>query len=156
MSATSSASSWYRSPGRASLNNGGSVNTTVYRNSASGNYDYFELPDRYRFNLAHTWYGVTSVYNVEKRALALNTGLNANTYQRAHRGYFQPDTELYDNTGHKQDASGFVKLAYTAGKATWFGDVQGRWTRFRYEPSDNAGHRPAAASTGRSSTRRPA
>lgn len=122
-----------------SLNNGGSVNTTVYRNSASGNYDYFELPDRYRFNLAHTWYGVTSVYNVEKGALALNTGVNANTYQRAHRGYFQPSTELYDNTGHKQDASGFVKLAYTQGKATWFGDVQGRWTKFRYEPSDNAG-----------------
>ena len=122
-----------------SLANGGAVNTTVYRNSASGNYDYFELPDRYRFNLAHTWYGVTSVYNVERGALALNTGVNANTYQRAHRGYFQPDTELYDNTGHKQDASGFVKLSYTRGKATWFADVQGRWARFRYEPSDNAG-----------------
>ena len=121
-----------------SLADGGSVNTTVYRNSASGNYDYFELPDRYRFNLAHTWYGVTSVYNVEKGALAMNTGVNANTYQRAHRGYFQPGTELYDNTGHKQDASGFVKLSYTQGKVTWFGDVQGRWTRFRYEPSANA------------------
>jgi iron complex outermembrane receptor protein len=122
-----------------SLANGGAVNTTVYRNSASGNYDYFELPDRYRFNLAHTWYGVTSVYTVERGALAINTGVNANTYQRAHRGYFQPDTELYDNTGHKQDASGFVKLSYTRGKATWFGDVQGRWARFRYAPSDNAG-----------------
>jgi iron complex outermembrane receptor protein len=121
-----------------SLANGGSLNTTLYRNSASGNYDYFELPDRYRFNLAHTWYGVTSVYNVEKGALAINTGVNANTYQRAHRGYFQPSTELYDNTGHKQDASGFVKASYAKGKATWFGDVQGRWTRFRYEPSANA------------------
>lgn len=121
------------------LANGGTVNTTVYRNSASGNYDYFELPDRYRFNLAHTWYGVTSVVNVERGALAINTGVNANTYQRAHRGYLQPDTELYDNTGHKQDASGFVKLLYTQGKATWFGDVQGRWATFRYEPSINAG-----------------
>ncbi|WP_043580180.1 TonB-dependent receptor [Gemmatimonas phototrophica] len=121
-----------------SLNNGGSLNTTVYRNSASGNYDYFELPDRYRFNLAHTWYGVTSVYNVERGALTVNTGVNANTYQRAHRGYFQPSTELYDNTGHKQDASGFVKLSYAAGRATWFADMQGRWARFRYEPSANA------------------
>ncbi|WP_396213444.1 TonB-dependent receptor [Gemmatimonas sp.] len=121
-----------------SLRSGASLNTTVYRNSASGNYDYFELPDRYRYNLAHTWYGVTSVYNVERGALTVNTGVNANTYQRAHRGYFQPETELYDNTGHKQDASGFVKLSYTAGRATWFGDVQGRWARFRYEPSANA------------------
>jgi iron complex outermembrane receptor protein len=46
------------------LQNGGSASTTVYRNSASGNYDYIALPDRYRFNLAHTWYGVTSAYNV--------------------------------------------------------------------------------------------
>ena len=121
------------------LANGGSLNTTVYRNSARGNYDYFELPDRYRFNLAHTWYGVTSVYNVERGALTINTGVNANTYQRAHRGYFQPETELYDNTGHKQDASGFVKLSYVAGKATWFTDLQGRWARFRYAPSENAG-----------------
>lgn len=45
---------------------GGSFNTTLYRNSASGNYDYFDLPDRYRYNLAHTWYGVTSAYNVER------------------------------------------------------------------------------------------
>lgn len=121
------------------LSNGGTVNTTVYRNSASGNYDYFDLPDKYRYNLAHTWYGATSVYNVERGALRFNTGVNANTYQRAHRAYFQPSTELYDNTGHKQDASGFVKLSYTAGRATWFGDVQGRWARFRYQPSENAG-----------------
>ncbi|MBL0938607.1 MAG: TonB-dependent receptor [Gemmatimonadaceae bacterium] len=121
------------------LSNGGTVNTTVYRNSASGNYDYFDLPDKYRYNLAHTWYGATSVYNVERGNVRLNTGVNANTYQRAHRAYFQPETELYDNTGHKQDASGFVKLSYTTGRATWFGDVQGRWARFRYAPSENAG-----------------
>lgn len=121
------------------LKNGGSASTTVYRNSASGNYDYFELPDRYRFNLAHTWYGVTSAYNVERGALRLNTGINANTYQRAHRGYFQPSTTLYDNTGYKQDASAFAKLSLDAGKARWFTDLQGRYATFRYEPDANAG-----------------
>jgi iron complex outermembrane receptor protein len=121
------------------LADGATVNTTVYRNSASGNYDFFDLPDRYRFNLAHTWYGVTSVYNAQRGAVRLNTGVNANTYQRAHRGYLQPDVELYDNTGHKQDASAFAKVSLDAGKARWFADVQGRWARFRYEPSDNAG-----------------
>ena len=121
------------------LQNGGSVSTTVYRNSASGNYDYFDLPDRYRFNLAHTWYGVTSAYNVERGALRVNTGINANTYQRAHRGYLQPATTLYDNTGHKQDASAFAKLSLDAGKARWFADVQGRYAKFRYAPDANAG-----------------
>lgn len=121
------------------LQNGGSLSTTVYRNSASGNYDYFELPDRYRFNLAHTWYGVTSAYNVERGALRVNTGVNANTYQRAHRGYLQPSTTLYDNTGHKQDASAFAKLSLDAGRARWFADLQGRYAKFRYEPDANAG-----------------
>ena len=121
------------------LQNGGSLSTTVYRNSASGNYDYIELPDRYRFNLAHTWYGVTSAYNVERGALRVNTGVNANTYQRAHRGYLQPSTTLYDNTGHKQDASAFAKLSLDAGRARWFADLQGRYAKFRYEPDVNAG-----------------
>ena len=121
------------------LQDGGSVSTTVYRNSASGNYDYIALPDRYRFNLAHTWYGVTSAYNVERGALRMNTGINANTYQRAHRGYFQPSTTLYDNTGHKQDASAFAKLSLDAGKARWFADLQGRYATFRYQPDANAG-----------------
>ena len=121
------------------LQNGGSASTTVYRNSASGNYDYFDLSDRYSFNLAHTWYGVTSAYNVERGALRVNTGINANTYQRAHRGYLQPSTTLHDNTGHKQDASAFAKLSLDAGRARWFADLQGRYATFRYEPDANAG-----------------
>ncbi len=115
-----------------------SLNTTVYRNSASGSYDYFELPDRYRFNLAHTWYGVTSAVNRESGALQLNAGINANTYQRAHRGYLA-NTTLYDNTGHKADVSAFTKAAYQAGRARWFADVQARHAQFRYTPDANAG-----------------
>ncbi len=116
-----------------------SLNTTVYRNSASGNYDYFELPDRYRFNLAHTWYGVISVITHEEGDLQLNAGVNANLYQRAHRGYLKPDLTLYDNTGHKDDANIFAKASYKAGRARWFVDVQARQARFRYVPDKNAG-----------------
>ncbi len=118
---------------------GGTLSTTLYRNSASGNYDYFDLPDRYRYNLAHIWYGVTSALNVEHGELRLNTGLNANTYRRAHRAYLQPDIELYDNAGQKQDASAFMKASFETGRVRWFADLQGRWARFRYEPSKNAG-----------------
>jgi len=115
------------------------INTTVYRNSASGSYDYFYLPDRYRFNLAHTWYGVTSAVNHQQGALRLFAGVNANDYQRAHRGYQQPSTTLYDNTGHKSDLSAFLKASYDVGRVRWFADLQGRHAEFRYEPDANAG-----------------
>lgn len=116
-----------------------SLNTTVYRNSASGNYDWFDGDDRYRFNLAHRWYGVTSAVNREAGAWRLNAGVNANTYARAHRAYLRPATTLYDNTGHKGDASAFVKLSRDVGRARWFADLQGRHASFRYEPDPNAG-----------------
>ena len=117
------------------------VNTTVYRNSASGNYDYFDGPDRYRFGLAHAWYGVTSAMNVERGALQVKAGVNANTYQRAHRAFLRPDlaTSLYDNTGHKQDASAFAKATFERGAIRWFSDVQARWASFRYAPDARAG-----------------
>lgn len=118
---------------------GSTFSTTIYRNSASGNYDYFDLPDRYRYNLAHTWYGATSALNAERGPMRFNSGVNVNAYQRAHRAYLQPDLTLYDNTGHKQDASAFMKVSVETGRARWFTDLQGRWARFRYEPSSNAG-----------------
>lgn len=121
------------------LGNGGTFNTTVYRNSAAGSYDYFDGADRYRFNLQHWWYGATSALNVERGDWALHTGLNANTYRRYHRGYFQPSTTLYDNSGEKQDASAFAKVTRTAGKAALFLDLQGRVAHFAYNPDQNAG-----------------
>lgn len=115
------------------------LNTTLYRNSASGSYDYFDDTDRYRFNLDHAWYGLTSAVNHERGALRLNAGVNANTYARDHRGYLQPSTTLYENTGHKGDVSAFAKGALDVGRARWFVDLQGRHARFRYTPDANAG-----------------
>lgn len=116
-----------------------SVSTTVYRNSAAGSYDYFALPDRYRYNLQHWWYGATSAVNVQRNAWTVNVGVNANTYERSHRAYLQPSTQFYDNTGHKDDASVFAKVSWAVGTFRWFGDVQGRWARFHYEPDAAAG-----------------
>ena len=121
------------------VNDSTTLNTTVYRNSASGNYDYFYGDDRYRFNLAHAWYGLTSAVNHERGALRVNAGINANAYERAHRGYLRPNTTLYDNTGHTSDISAFAKAAVDVGRARWFVDLQGRHARFRYEPDHNAG-----------------
>lgn len=117
------------------------VSTTAYRNSASGNYDYFDASDRYRFGLAHEWYGVTTAVNVDRGDVHFNLGLNGNTYARVHRAFLRPDlsTTLYENTGHKQDASGFAKASWDRGRMRWFADLQTRWTRFRYSPDARAG-----------------
>ncbi len=116
-----------------------SLSTTVYRNSAAGSYDFFALPDRYRYNLQHWWYGVTSAVNADRGAWQLNAGVNANTYERSHRAYLEPSTQFYDNTGHKDDASAFAKVSYGTGRTRWFADLQGRWARFDYEPDAAAG-----------------
>ena len=116
-----------------------SFSTTVYRNAAAGSYDYFDSADRYRFNLDHWWVGLTSAVNATRGAWQFNAGVNGNTYARDHRGYLEPTTTLYENTGEKQDASAFVKAARQVGRARWFADLQGRVARFRYVPDENAG-----------------
>jgi len=116
-----------------------SLTTTAYRTSASGDYDVL-IDSLDNFNLKFVWYGASGAWTYRRGAVQLDVGANANTYARDHAAYQRPDlvTPLYFNTGHKQDASGFVKLAYTAGRATLFGDLQARHAGFRYTPSANA------------------
>lgn len=120
-------------------NGGTSVSTTLYRNSAQGNYDYFDSADRYSFYLGHWWYGLTSAASAQRGSWQWTLGANANTYARDHRGTLKPATQLYENTGYKRDVSGFAKVARTAGRAVWFVDVQGRRAEFRYKPDAAAG-----------------
>ena len=118
-----------------------SYNTTLYRNSANGKYDYFDGDTRYRFGLAHAWYGITSAVNHAFGNMRMNAGVNANTYARDHEAWLRPDltASLYSNTGHKQDASAFVKLSWDAAdRLRLFGDLQTRYARFRYEPDARA------------------
>jgi iron complex outermembrane recepter protein len=116
-----------------------SLSTTVYRLSTSGDYDVL-IDSLDNFNLKYAWWGVTSDWAYRRESLQLDLGVNASTYARDHSAYQRPDLTdpLYFNTGHKQDASGFAKLAYTAGAATLFGDVQARHASFRYTPDVHA------------------
>ena len=115
--------------------------TTLYRISASGNYDVAIDPDLWNFNLDFIWYGLTSTWHAASERWRLDAGLNANTYARDHYTFIRPDLEspLYRNTGHKRDASGFVKLGTDLGRLSLFGDLQLRWAQFRYSPSANSG-----------------
>jgi iron complex outermembrane receptor protein len=117
-----------------------SVTTTLYRISASGDYDVL-IDSLWNFNLKFVWYGMTSDWSLRRDALQLDVGVNANTYARDHSAYQRPDltNPLYLNTGHKQDVSGFAKVGYTVGLATLFGDLQARRAEFRYSPDVNSG-----------------
>ncbi len=116
-----------------------SLSTTVYRLSTSGDYDVL-IDSLDNFNLKYAWWGVMSDWAYRRESLQLDLGVNASTYARDHSAYQRPDLTdpLYFNTGHKQDASGFAKLAYTTGAATLFGDVQARHASFRYTPDVHA------------------
>ena len=117
-----------------------SITTTAYRISASGDYDVL-IDSLWDFHLDFVWYGATSAWTYRRDRVQLDLGLNANTYARDHYAFIRPEltNALYFNTGHKSDASGFAKLAYSVGRATLFGDLQARHAEFRFSPDKNAG-----------------
>lgn len=130
-----------------SLGNAASLSTVLYRISAAGAYDVCidrcdqAVADLWKFHLDFGWYGVTSTWNYDRGGLRVNLGANANTYARDHYAYARPDlaAPLYFNTGNKQDASGFAKLAYDRDRLTLFGDIQARTAMFRYLPDAQSG-----------------
>lgn len=126
---------------------GSSASATVYRLSAGGQYDVcIELCDQaegrlWTFHLDFAWYGATAAWNFDRGRVRSSVGLNANTYARDHHAYARPDVAqpLYFNTGHKEDASLFAKVAFDVAALTLFGDVQARRAGFRYAPDADAG-----------------
>ncbi|HEY7899437.1 MAG TPA: TonB-dependent receptor [Gemmatimonadaceae bacterium] len=116
-----------------------SISTTLYRLSATGDYDVL-LDSLETLHLDFVSYGVMSAWSYHHNGMKLDLGVNADTYARDHYAFMHPDlaNALYFNTGHKQDQAGFAKLAYVAGRATLFGDVQVRHAEFMYTPDANA------------------
>lgn len=122
---------------------GATFTTTAYRNSAGGWYDIdVGAPTLWRFNLDHVWYGVLSTLSWEGAGYAVAAGAHASRYARDHFLNVTPDvrTRVYDNTGYKQEQSGFVKGSLTRGALDWHADVQVRRAAFRYEPSAGAAY----------------
>ena len=117
-----------------------SWSTTLYRISASGNYDVAVDPDLWNYHLDFVWYGLTSTWNWQGNGVRVDAGLNANRYARDHYAFVRPDlvNDVYFNTGHKGDVSGFGKVAYDLGRATLFGDLQVRRADWRYSPDAHA------------------
>lgn len=120
------------------LKPGLTLTTTGYRNSAGGWYDVnVGDPTLWRFNLDHVWYGALSVLNWSSEALAVTAGAHVSDYARDHFVNITPDVNarIYDNTGHKQEQSAFVKATVTRGPVDWHVDLQWRRAAFQYAPS---------------------
>lgn len=120
------------------LRPGLTLTSTGYRNSAGGWYDVnVGDPTLWRFNLDHVWYGALSVLTWSGDALAVSAGAHVSDYARDHFLNVKPDVEtrVYDNTGHKQEQSAFVKATLRRGAFDWHADLQLRRAAFRYEPS---------------------
>ncbi len=113
------------------------ITTTAYRNGAGGAYDVVVGPDLWNFNLDHRWVGLLSTLTYVRPGLELATGAHASRYSRDHYLKVRPDLEttVYDNTGFKQEQSGFVKATLTRGAFDWHGDLQLRRAAFRYRPT---------------------
>lgn len=120
------------------LRPGVTLTTTGYRNSAGGWYDIdIGAPTFWRFNLDHVWYGLLSTLQWQGDGFAVSAGAHASDYARDHFANITPDTRtrVYDNTGHKQEQSAFVKGSVTRGALDYHADVQVRRAAFRYTPS---------------------
>jgi iron complex outermembrane receptor protein len=116
------------------------LSATAYRVAAGGDYDVTFGPGVSNFNLKSRMTGLFVTYNREAGGTVSTLGLHANTYARDHFLFERPDltTELYRNTGQKQEASLFGKISREMGRVTATADVQLRHAWYRYVPDRGA------------------
>lgn len=110
---------------------------TGYRNSAAGDYDVAVGDELWNFNLDHAWYGLLGTVTWTGADLAVSAGAHLSTYHRDHFLFVRPDLagRIYDNTGYKQEQSGFAKASWTLGAVDLHGDLELRRAAFQYEPT---------------------
>jgi len=114
------------------------ITSTIYYNKLIGNWTIdllnFGIDTLQNYKLNHNFYGLISNYNYTEKNSSIDIGIHINGYNREHSSVFEPYNEnLYINTGYKNDISAFVKIQETVNKMTFFGDIQIRYTSFRYK-----------------------
>ena len=117
------------------------VGVTAYGMWAGGDYDVSVAPDLWNFSLFSSAGGAIVTARARVGHVRLVGGVHASGYRRAHFAAVRPDLDarLYDNTGYKTEASGFVRATYELGRLSVLGDLQVRRAAFRYEPDRSAG-----------------
>jgi len=117
------------------------VGVTAYGMWSGGDYDVRVEPDLWNFGLVSGAGGLIATARARFGRFRVLGGAHGSGYERAHYAAIRPnlDARLYDNTGFKNEASGFAKASYDVGRWSLFGDLQVRRAAFRYEPDANAG-----------------
>jgi len=113
------------------------LTATGYRNSAAGDYDVAVGDELWNFNLGHVWYGLLSTVTWAGDQVTLTGGAHLSSYHRDHYLFIRPDlaSRVYDNTGYKQEQSGFVKANWEVGAIELHGDLELRRAAFQYQPT---------------------
>ncbi len=116
------------------------LSTSAYYTFLEGGYNILFSPDLYNFSVRSNFYGGIINYQFQKNKLKINAGIHANDYSRSHYCFIQPNSDslLYKNTGHKNEFSSFLKIAYELKKFTLFADMQYRIAQFNYIADKNS------------------
>jgi iron complex outermembrane receptor protein len=86
----------------------------------------------YRIGLRSNWLGSIINYNYNIGVLNSDYGVSAFTYYRDHEGFFNGESG-YQNTGYRDEVSPYIKGSIKLGRISIYGDVQYRYTTFRYD-----------------------
>ena len=141
-----------------SFNNSSIITSNIYYNNLNGVYgmilqdtilnemwynvkiDTTKNADLFNYNLHSNFFGGYVNYRLFFNNFDINIGTHMNTYSRRHigKGNFGND-KSYNNTGYKNEISGYLKVKYTTDKIVLFGDVQVRKPIFNYSQSTQFG-----------------
>ncbi len=119
------------------------IQSSIYYTYLKGNYDFnlngfLGLPttsELYNYAFQSNLIGFFCNYTVSKKQFNWTTGIQGNIYNRQHTGSDNMIGQLYKNTGYKHELSVFTKGEYTLDIATFFADVQYRYSTFDYKGS---------------------
>lgn len=109
------------------LTNTSNLTTSIFYNKLEGAYDYI-MDGTKNLSLNADLYGVISNFNHTTNNFKLDYGISANMYDRKHSYTFAEN-----NTGHKNEASNFLKVKVGLGKLSLFADAQIRFVEFTYD-----------------------
>jgi iron complex outermembrane receptor protein len=119
------------------------LRSSVYYSFLTGSYDFdlnnfLALPsssELYRYAVHSNLLGFFSNFSYSKNRAKLTLGIHGNSYNRQHTGSEKLLGQLYQNTGNKNELSGFVKGELAHSNFRFFTDMQYRFVHFHYTGS---------------------
>jgi len=110
------------------------VSVQGYYNGAGGWYRIANGADGlYQYGLDWRNAGATATFHAVRGSFDLTWGAHANDFESRHARDIVGGPSEYVNRGFKNEVNSFVKLGFAGGRWRHYGDVQVRWTRFRFE-----------------------